>query len=76
MALNIFAQLSLLVLALFLVVFKPSERKRVVGDAFNANRVVWNHPEKAFYMLIMTHDKSSLVMIMKNDHDGSLPPES
>lgn len=40
MALNVFAQLPPLVLALFLVVFKPFKRKRAVGGAFNANRAV------------------------------------
>ena len=39
-ALNFFAQLSLVVLALFLIVFKLSYRKRAVIDAFNANRAI------------------------------------
>ena len=39
-ALNMFAQLPLYVPALFLVVYKPSKRKRAVGSAFNANRAV------------------------------------
>ena len=45
-ALNVFAQLSLLVPALFLVVYKPSKRKRAIGDVLEANRAVRNHPEK------------------------------
>ena len=40
MALNMFAQLSSHVPALFLVVFKLSKRKRAVEDAFNINRAV------------------------------------
>ena len=44
--LNVFAQLPLEVPALFLVVYKPSKRKKVVEDIFNANKAVKNHPKK------------------------------
>ena len=57
-ALNMFAQLPLDVPALFLVVYKPSKRKRVVGDVFDAKRAVRNHPEKVPSSRVTTHDKS------------------
>ena len=57
-ALNVFAQLPLLVPTLFLVVYKPSKRKRVIGDVFNTNRAVRNHPEKVPSSRVTTHDKS------------------
>ena len=53
--LNMFDQLSLNVLALFLVEYKPSKRKRAVGDIFDAKRAVRNHPEKV--PLETTHKK-------------------
>ena len=37
-ALDVFAQLSLDVPALFLVVYKPSKRKRTVGDVFDTKK--------------------------------------
>ena len=57
-ALIVFAQLPLLVPASFLEVYKPSKRKRVVGDVFDANRAVRNHPEKVISSRVTTHDKS------------------
>ena len=56
-ALNMFAQLPLLFPALFLVVYKPSKRKRAVGDVFDAKRAVRNHPEKVPSSRVTTHDK-------------------
>ena len=56
-ALNVFAQLSLDVPALFLVEYKPSKRKRAVGDVFDAKRAVRNHPEKVPSSRVTTHDK-------------------
>ena len=53
-ALNVFAQLSLLILALFLVIYKPSKRKRAIGDVFNANRSVRNHLKKV--LCTLSHD--------------------
>ena len=52
-----FAQLSLDVPALFLVEYKPSKRKRAVGDVFDAKRAVRNHPEKVPSSRVTTHDK-------------------
>ena len=57
-ALNMFAQLPLNVPALFLVVYKPSKRKRAVGDVFDAKTTVRNHPEKVPSSRVTTHDKS------------------
>ena len=57
-AVNVFAQLSLLVATLFLVVYKPYKRKRVVGDIFNTKRVVRNHPKNVPSSRVTTHDKS------------------
>ena len=56
-ALNVFAQLPLDVPALFLVEYKPSKRKRAVGDVFDAKRAVRNHPEKVPSSRVTTHDK-------------------
>ena len=56
-ALNVFAQLSLDVTALFLVEYKPFKRKRVVGDIFDAKRAVRNHLEKVPSSRVTTHDK-------------------
>ena len=66
-ALNVFAQLPLLVSALFLVVYKPYKRKRVVGNIFNANRAVRNHQEKVFCTLVITHEKVVIT------HDNRVP---
>ena len=41
-ALNMFAQLPLDIPALFLVEYKPSKKKRTVGDIFDAKRAVRN----------------------------------
>ena len=64
-ALNIFAQLFLIVPALFLVVYKPFKRKGVIGDIFDAKRAVRNHLEKVpsshvttYDKFVTTHDKS------------------
>ena len=61
-ALNVFAQLPLLVPALFLVVYKPSKRKRAVGDIFNAKRVVKNYLKKVPYTSSPLMKKSSPLM--------------
>ena len=53
-----FAQLPLFVPALFLIEYKPSKRKRAVGDVFDAKRAVRNHPEKVPNSRVTTHDKS------------------
>ena len=52
-----FAQLPLFVPALFLIEYKPSKRKRAVGDVFDAKRVVRNHPKKVPSSRVTTHDK-------------------
>ena len=57
-ALNLFAQLYLLVIALFLVEYKLSKRKRAVGDVFDAKRAVRNHLKKVPSSRVTTHDKS------------------